>query len=85
MKIHCWLLLQKSDRRGLGTLIYFHGNAGNMGFRLKNAAEMYARVGINVLMVDYRGYGSSTGTVMSILNVCESLLVACKAFQRKMV
>lgn len=59
--IHTWLLLQKNSGE-VPTLIYFHGNAANMGFRLQNAAEMYAQVGINVLMVDYRGYGSSSGT-----------------------
>lgn len=59
--IHTWLLLQKNSNN-VPTLVYFHGNAANMGFRLQNAAEMYAQVGINVLMVDYRGYGSSSGT-----------------------
>ena len=61
VKLHAWLLLNK-DSENVPTLIYFHGNAGNMGFRLKNAAEMYALVGINILMMDYRGYGASTGT-----------------------
>jgi predicted alpha/beta hydrolase len=28
-----------------------------MGLRLRNAALMYARCGINVLMMDYRGFG----------------------------
>ena len=60
VSIHTWLLLQK-DSANRPTLIYFHGNAGNMGFRLQNAAEMYGYVGINVLMMDYRGFGSSTG------------------------
>lgn len=60
-KIHVWLMLQ-DDSANVPTLIYFHGNAGNMGFRLKNAAMMYAVCKINVLMMDYRGYGSSTGT-----------------------
>jgi fermentation-respiration switch protein FrsA (DUF1100 family) len=32
-----------------------------MGMRLPNAALMYGRCKVNVLMVDYRGYGSSTG------------------------
>lgn len=30
---------------------------GNMGLRLKNAALMYSRCGINILMMDYRGFG----------------------------
>jgi len=60
IKIHTWLMLQ-SDSENVPTLIYFHGNAGNMGMRLKNAALMYSICGINVLMMDYRGYGSSDG------------------------
>jgi dipeptidyl aminopeptidase/acylaminoacyl peptidase len=55
VNLHVWLLSQPLP--GAPTLIYFHGNAGNMGFRLKNAAHMYANVGVNVLMMDYRGYG----------------------------
>jgi hypothetical protein len=56
VSIHTWLLLQE-EAENSPTLIYFHGNAGNMGFRLKNAASMYAVAKVNVLMVDYRGYG----------------------------
>ena len=33
-----------------------------MGLRLKNAAMMYAKCGINILMMDYRGFGSSSKT-----------------------
>eukprot|EP01036_Dinobryon_divergens_P037170 gene37170-48571_t len=59
--LHVWLLLQDNSA-SVPTLIYFHGNAANMGLRLKNAAEMFAISGVNVLMMDYRGYGSSDGT-----------------------
>jgi fermentation-respiration switch protein FrsA (DUF1100 family) len=34
---------------------------GNMGFRLPNAVKMYARSKLNIVMMDYRGYGQSTG------------------------
>jgi abhydrolase domain-containing protein 13 len=54
IKIHAWLLLQ-SNSSEVPTLIYFHGNAANMGYRLPNAAKMFATLGINVLMMDYRG------------------------------
>jgi predicted alpha/beta-fold hydrolase len=54
--IHTWLLLQ-ADSHNVPTLIYFHGNAGNMGFLLKNAALMFAHSKINILLMDYRGYG----------------------------
>lgn len=60
-KLHAWLLIQREDSNKKPTLLYFHGNAGNMGFRLTNAVEMF-RNSMNVLMVDYRGYGASTGT-----------------------
>ena len=56
-KIHVWLMLQ-TNAENRPTLIYFHGNAGNMGIRLKNAALMYSNSELNVLMMDYRGYGS---------------------------
>jgi cephalosporin-C deacetylase-like acetyl esterase len=54
--LHTWLLLQPNSQN-VPTLIYFHGNAGNMGFLLKNAALMFAHSKINVLLMDYRGYG----------------------------
>lgn len=43
------------------TVIFFHGNAGNIGHRLMNAYGLYTSLGCNVLMVEYRGYGKSHG------------------------
>ncbi len=40
---------------------FLHGNAGNASHRLPNAAEL-ARLGTDVLVIDYRGYGMSEGT-----------------------
>ncbi len=45
--------------RGVGLL--FHGNAGHIGHRLPYA-EMFRKLGYELLLVDYRGYGASTGT-----------------------
>lgn len=44
------------------TMIFFHGNAGNISHRLLNVSEMY-RAGLecNVFLVEYRGYGLSEG------------------------
>ncbi|WP_263784328.1 alpha/beta hydrolase [Salinibacter grassmerensis] len=42
------------------TLLFFHGNAGNISGRLESV-EQFRRLGLNVLIVDYRGYGRSTG------------------------
>jgi abhydrolase domain-containing protein 13 len=39
----------------------FHGNAGNIGHRLPIARILEESIGCNVLMLEYRGYGLSTG------------------------
>jgi fermentation-respiration switch protein FrsA (DUF1100 family) len=44
------------------TLLYSHGNAGNVSHRLGKLREMRQRLGIGILIFDYRGYGRSTGT-----------------------
>ena len=40
----------------------FHGNAGNIGHRVPIAKVLEENIGCNVLMLEYRGYGLSTGT-----------------------
>lgn len=47
-------------REARATLLYFHGNGGNISHRVE-LIEMFHRLGLNVLIVDYRGYGDSTG------------------------
>jgi fermentation-respiration switch protein FrsA (DUF1100 family) len=43
------------------TLLFFHGNAGNISGRLESVRQ-FLELGLNVLIVDYRGYGQSTGS-----------------------
>jgi uncharacterized protein len=43
-----------------GVVLLFHGNAGNISHRIDYLA-MFARLGYSTLIVDYRGYGLSTG------------------------
>ncbi len=43
-----------------GTVLLFHGNAGNMSHRL-DYAKMFHGLGYNTVLVDYRGFGESTG------------------------
>jgi fermentation-respiration switch protein FrsA (DUF1100 family) len=43
-----------------GTLLYLHGNGGNIGHRL-DQIEVFHRLGLNVFIIDYRGYGTSSG------------------------
>jgi uncharacterized protein len=42
------------------TVLFFHGNAGNIAGRL-GTAEMMVRRGISTFHLDYRGYGRSRG------------------------
>ena len=43
-----------------GTLLFFHGNAGNISHRMESVL-IFNRLGLGVLIVDYRGYGQSSG------------------------
>ena len=60
--LHAWLLTQPTIPSHHPTLIFFHGNAGNIGFRLPNAKSLYRLCHVNLLMIEYRGYGNSSGT-----------------------
>ena len=44
------------------TLLYFHGNAGNV-VSWAPVARRFQNMGLNVLLVDYRGYGKSSGSI----------------------
>ena len=47
-------------QRAAPTLLFFHGNAGDIGDRL-GSIRTFHDMGLNVLIFDYRGYGESTG------------------------
>ena len=44
------------------TIIWYHGNAGNVSTRLASAARLVSQINANLVLVDYRTYGRSTGT-----------------------
>lgn len=44
------------------TILMFHGNAGNIGHRIPIAKVLEENSGCNILMLEYRGYGLSSGT-----------------------
>ncbi|BFZ21357.1 hypothetical protein BsWGS_24396 [Bradybaena similaris] len=56
------LVLIKQMHRAAITVVFFHGNAGNVGHRLQNALGLFSVLNANVLMVEYRGYGKSEGS-----------------------
>ena len=55
--LHAWWV---PAERAKGTALLFHGNAGNISHRI-DYARMFRSLGYNTLLVDYRGYGRSTG------------------------
>lgn len=55
--LHGWLI----DLEGAKiTLLFLHGNAGNIADRLEKIT-LFRQIGLNVFIIDYRGYGNSTG------------------------
>lgn len=56
--LHGWYLPHETAR---GTLLFLHGNAGNIGHRL-DSLELFHELGLTVLIIDYRGYGRSDGS-----------------------
>jgi fermentation-respiration switch protein FrsA (DUF1100 family) len=55
---------------GKRVLLFLHGNSGNISSNLPQAVR-FVRLGFSVLMVDYRGYGESTGEYPSETRVYE--------------
>ncbi|HJO39064.1 MAG: alpha/beta hydrolase [Vicinamibacterales bacterium] len=58
VELHGWHFRENGDR----VLVWFHGNAGNISHRLDNAQRLVRRFGLDIILVDYRGYGLSDGT-----------------------
>lgn len=56
--LHGWFFQATPSR---GTIIAFHGNAENVSTHVHGLLWLVAR-GFSLLIVDYRGYGLSTGT-----------------------
>ncbi|MFA5059592.1 MAG: alpha/beta hydrolase [Candidatus Omnitrophota bacterium] len=44
----------------LTTVLFFHGNAGNISHRLEKIV-LFRQLGLNTFIIDYRGYGKSEG------------------------
>lgn len=57
VSLAAWFVPAESAER---TVLFCHGNAGNISHRL-DTLKMFHELGLNCLIVDYRGYGKSTG------------------------
>ncbi|MGP0566551.1 MULTISPECIES: alpha/beta hydrolase [unclassified Nitrospina] len=56
-RLHGWYFPAIEAR---ATLLFFHGNAGNLTHRVDNIQRL-TPLGLNVFIFDYRGYGKSEG------------------------
>lgn len=56
--LHGWFV----PGSGRVTWLWFHGNAGNISHRVPDIRRFHQRLGVNILIFDYRGYGRSGGT-----------------------
>jgi fermentation-respiration switch protein FrsA (DUF1100 family) len=59
IKLHGWFI---PGNNAEATVLFFHGNAGNISHRLESI-DIFNRLGLNVFIFDYRGYGQSEGKV----------------------
>lgn len=66
-KLHGWWIPNPATRR---VMLYLHGNGGNIATNLEHAVRM-RNLGASVLIIDYRGYGRSTGRFPSESRVYE--------------
>ena len=57
--IHGWFV---PAQQGRGTILFFHGNAGNISHRL-DSLKIFHDLGLSTLIIDYRGYGRSPGSI----------------------
>lgn len=57
VRLHAWWVRGGGKR----VVLFFHGNAGNIGHRLERAKLLAEGLGLDVLLLEYRGYGLSEG------------------------
>ena len=57
LKLSAWFIPAENARQ---TILFCHGNAGNISHRL-DTANIFNELGVNCLLFDYRGYGNSQG------------------------
>ena len=60
VQLHGWFIkAHRLTPRQFRAIVFFHGNAGNIGARLPNIEMQVKVLKCNVLIIDYRGFGNS--------------------------
>ena len=60
LKINAWFVPAKESYATKHTILFSHGNGGNISHRISKIAILN-QLGLNVFIYDYRGYGKSEG------------------------
>jgi hypothetical protein len=63
LRLHGWLVPAPDARL---TLVWFHGNAGNISHRVENIGFLRRAIPLNIFIFDYRGYGRSDGSLADL-------------------
>lgn len=58
VRLHGWYIPREGAEE---VVLFLHGNGGNISHR-GDSISIFHRLGLNVLIIDYRGYGKSEGT-----------------------
>ncbi|MCK4351892.1 alpha/beta hydrolase [candidate division WOR-3 bacterium] len=59
VRLNGWFI---SNPKAKATLIFCHGNGGNISHRLESISGFH-KIGLNIFIFDYRGYGRSGGRI----------------------
>ncbi|TVR03494.1 MAG: alpha/beta hydrolase, partial [Spirochaetaceae bacterium] len=60
IELHGWFVAAPGTEPTVNTVVFFHGNAGNISHRL-DTIRILADLGVNTFIFDYRGFGESEG------------------------
>lgn len=69
-KLYGWYI--PAEKRTSKFIIYLHGTKGNIGLYLGGIKQLH-KVGANILIVDYEGFGKSTGKVTISRTINDSI------------
>jgi fermentation-respiration switch protein FrsA (DUF1100 family) len=58
VRLHGWYIPRNKAEE---VVLFLHGNGGNISHR-GASIEIFNRIGLNILIIDYRGYGKSEGS-----------------------
>ena len=58
LQLHGWYIPKPGASK---TILFFHGNGGNISHR-GESIKIFRDLGLNVFIIDYRGYGNSQGS-----------------------